>query len=261
MTPLTLLRRPAARVSVPAQEVPTAAPPALAKAQAPPDAHAPEESRAELKAESQPRRPAAVLASPEPRKREPAFASAPTEADVRLTQERPAPLAAPPPPAAARQDNTVALADAAANEAVASDTRGPAKVSGEREQAEASGIAAQAATDETLSARGRVAAPAAGAMAAPKLVRVEAEWRRLDAARPRTPEEWRRLREEWRGFVARDPGGPQADEARVRIIEAGREAWRSGSEPADEALFRRDAADYLERRDAPQKERVKRLLR
>jgi len=61
--------------------------------------------------------------------------------------------------------------------------------------------------------------------------------------------------------VARDPAGPQADEARVRAIEAGREAWHRGSDPDDEARFLQDAADYLERDDAAQKERVKRLLR
>ena len=60
--------------------------------------------------------------------------------------------------------------------------------------------------------------------------------------------------------MARDPAGPQADEARVRMIEAGREAWRGGSDPADEALLRKDAADYLDRGDAGQKERVQRLL-
>ena len=81
------------------------------------------------------------------------------------------------------------------------------------------------------------------------------------AAGATQPAEWRRLREEWRRFVARDPTGPQADEARVRAIEAGREAWRRGSDPADEARFLQDAADYLERDDAAQKERVKGLLR
>jgi hypothetical protein len=47
----------------------------------------------------------------------------------------------------------------------------------------------------------------------------------------------------------------------VRIVEAGREAWRASSDPADETFFRKDAADYLERDDAAQKERVRGLLR
>ena len=47
----------------------------------------------------------------------------------------------------------------------------------------------------------------------------------------------------------------------MRVIEAGREAWRSGLDPADEALFRKDAAAYLERDDAVQKQRVAGLLR
>ncbi len=254
VTPLTLLRRPNTRFSVPAQEVPAAAPPSRAKTQAPPEAYAPEEARAERKAEAQPGRPVAALASPEPKQRQPAFASAPTEADARIAEEQAA-------PAAARNENVAALADApAAAEAVASEARSPLQASGEREQAERPGIAGRAATDETAPARGRVAAPTAGALAAPKLVAADAEWRRLDAARPRTPAEWRRLREDWRRFVTRDPRSPQADEARVRMIEAGREAWRAGSDPADEALFRKDAADYLDRGDAAQKERVQRLL-
>ena len=243
VTPLTLLRRPNTRFSVPAQEVPAAAPPSLAKTQAPPEAYAPEEARAERKAEARPGRPVAALASPEPKQRQPAFASAPSEADARIAEEGAA-------PAAARKENVAALADApAAAEAVASEAPSPLQASGERVLGERPGIAGRAATDETGLARGRVAAPAA-----------EADWRRLDAARPRTPAEWRRLREDWRRFVTRDPRSPQADEARVRMIEAGREAWRAGSDPADQALFRKDATDYLDRGDAAQKERVESLL-
>jgi hypothetical protein len=170
-------------------------------------------------------------------------------------------LAAPAPEA--REEEGAALPDAAAmSEAVASETRNQAKASGDRMAPERPRDAATpAATDEARLARGRFAGPAAGAVASPKLVTAEAEWRRLDAARPRTPAEWRRLREEWRRFVARDPGGPQADEARVRIVGAGREAWRASSDPADEAFFRKDAADYLDRDDAAQRERVRALLR
>jgi hypothetical protein len=98
-------------------------------------------------------------------------------------------------------------------------------------------------------------------MAAPKLAKADSEWQRLDASRPRTLSEWRLLREGWRSFVASDPAGPRADEARVRMIEAGHEAWRIGSDPADESRFRRDAEDYLERDDARQTPRVTRLLR
>ena len=43
-------------------------------------------------------------------------------------------------------------------------------------------------------------------------------------------------------------------------IEAGYEAWRTAGDSDDEAAFRRDARAYLERADAPQAERVRRLL-
>jgi negative regulator of sigma E activity len=76
----------------------------------------------------------------------------------------------------------------------------------------------------------------------------------------RTPEEWRRRRDEWSTLAASAPAGPRADEARVRAIEAGWEAWRLSGSDDDEAAFRRDARAYLEREDALQKPRVERLL-
>ena len=88
------------------------------------------------------------------------------------------------------------------------------------------------------------------------------EWRRLQAARPQSVEEWRRLREELRRFADAAPAGPHADAARLRTIEVGHTAWRSGGDAADEAVFRRDAAAYLERgEDAKNKARVRGLLR
>ena len=262
VTPLALLRQSDDGSHAPAREIPAAAAPESAKPQATLEAQAPEPARAEPKAETPPRRPVPALASPVPQKREPGFAAAPAEADARVAREPAAPTAAqvavPAPSAAAREEEVAALSDRAAMaEAVASGARNQAKASGEA----AHDAVAQPTPDEARLARGRLAGSAAGAMAAPKLATVEAEWRRLDAARPRTPADWRRLREEWRLFVAREPAGPQADEARVRVIEAGREAWRTGGDPADEARFRQDAADYLEQEGALQKERVKGLLR
>ncbi len=91
---------------------------------------------------------------------------------------------------------------------------------------------------------------------------VDEEWRRLQAARPQSVEEWRRLREELRRFADAAPAGPHADAARLRTIEVGYTAWRSGGDAADEAVFRRDAAAYLERgEDAKNKARVRGLLR
>ncbi len=88
----------------------------------------------------------------------------------------------------------------------------------------------------------------------------EGAFRRLEAARPRSAVEWRRLRDEWNAFAAAQPDRLRADEARVRAIVAGREAWLIGGDESDEDAFRRDAAAYLRREDARQKPRVERLL-
>ncbi len=71
---------------------------------------------------------------------------------------------------------------------------------------------------------------------------------------------WRERREAWRTFVAEHPESPHADEARVRVVEAGLEAWRAGGDPRDLDLAREDAAAYLARDDAALKERVRRAL-
>ena len=71
---------------------------------------------------------------------------------------------------------------------------------------------------------------------------------------------WRERREAWRAFVAQHPESPHADEARVRVVEAGLEAWRAGGDPRDLDLAREDAAAYLARDDAALKERVRRAL-
>ncbi len=270
VTPLTLLRRPDEAARSPTLEPPASAvapESASPQARANPQARATEPPGAEASA-NQPRRPVVVLASPEPKKREAGFAAAPAEADARqapLPAAPPAQAAAEPPASTREEPAVAALSDAALAEAVARGApvaRNQAQAEGERRAAESSrDELAPAAADEAGLAAGRLRAPAAGAVAAPKLAKADSDWQRLDASRPRTPAEWRRLREAWRRFVASDPAGPQADEARVRTIEAGREAWRSGGDPADETRFLRDAADYLERDDARQKPRVKELLR
>jgi hypothetical protein len=79
----------------------------------------------------------------------------------------------------------------------------------------------------------------------------------------RTPSDavgWRELREAWRAFVEAHPGSRHADEARVRIIEAGLEAWRAGGDPDDLTRARADAEAYLARDDARQAERIRRAL-
>jgi len=87
----------------------------------------------------------------------------------------------------------------------------------------------------------------------------ERAFRRLETSRPRSAAEWRRQRDAWSAFAAAHPADPLADEARVRAIEAGREAWRVGGNEDDAEAVRRDVRAYLEREDALQKERVERL--
>jgi hypothetical protein len=101
--------------------------------------------------------------------------------------------------------------------------------------------------------------PAARASAGQDVDPAEVAFRRLAATRPRTVGEWRKLREDWRAYAAAFPDGSHADEARVRTIEAGHEAWKAGGAEEDAAVFRRDRDAYLERPDALQGERVQRL--
>jgi hypothetical protein len=84
---------------------------------------------------------------------------------------------------------------------------------------------------------------------------------RLVGATPSDTTAWREHREEWRAFVAAYPRSRRADEARVRVIEAGLEAWRTGADPEDLARARADGEAYLARDDARQKERVLHALR
>ncbi len=106
------------------------------------------------------------------------------------------------------------------------------------------------------SSRDEVSASGA-ALAAPEAAQ---RLRPLEAGTVRTAAQWRHERDAWSAFATSHPADPRADEARVRAIEAAREAWLAGGEAADEAAFRREARAYLEREDARQKERVEALL-
>jgi hypothetical protein len=81
-----------------------------------------------------------------------------------------------------------------------------------------------------------------------------------DATAPPTLASLRERREAWRSFTRDFPSSPRADEARVRVIETGAEAWRVGGEPADLSRAREDAAAYLARADAVQAPRVRAVL-
>ena len=88
----------------------------------------------------------------------------------------------------------------------------------------------------------------------------EQAYQALAAERPHDAEGWRRLREAWRAFAGTHASHPIADEARVRVVEAGIEAWRAAGHEADLTQARLDARAYLARADAEQPERVRRAL-
>jgi len=88
----------------------------------------------------------------------------------------------------------------------------------------------------------------------------EVAFRRLTREVPGGAVAWREHREKWRSFVADYPDSRHVDEARVRAIEAGLEAWRAGGDPEDLARARADAEAYLARDDAQLKPRVRQAL-
>lgn len=225
VTPLTLKRAPAV-APAPVPVAPAAAPEA-----SPPPAH---DKRDE------PRPQESVLPAV-PRKAAPPLVPAPAPAAPTVPAEAKAEAEAdfaraPVQAAPARAD--AVRAEAAGELAVSAESTPPAS---DRAREGPVGGAAPSFAPTLRSAEG---APAPGGK----------------AAVARTPEEWRRLRDEWNAFAASAPASPRADEARVRAIEAGWEAWRLSGSDDDEAAFRRDARAYLEREDALRKPRVERLL-
>jgi hypothetical protein len=77
---------------------------------------------------------------------------------------------------------------------------------------------------------------------------------------PRTAAEARARWEAWRAVARANPKAREADEARVRALEAGALAYRLSRDPKDLAAVREEAAAYLKRADAAQAERVRALL-
>jgi hypothetical protein len=167
----------------------------------------------------------------------------------------------PPPPAALSADRSVSPpthADAptqgvAGEEAALVAAEAPATADEARASARRAAAPASASV-EPSPFRGKVTG---GVLSAPE---AEAAFVRIETSRPRTATEWRSLGHAWSAFAAAYPEDPRADEARVRAIEARREAWLAGGDDDDASAFRREARAYLEREDGRQKERVERLL-
>jgi hypothetical protein len=207
---------------------PPAAPPAAAPAEEP-------KIQESITVEAQP--PARAPAAPRLRKAEPGGPYAQQQAPVQ-SQSAPAFAGAPvEAPAAPAADARAAASNEAARE------ESPAKRDGEAPREKAVGGAAA----------GRVAS--AVSSSDEKVFRLLQE-----AAPPTTLAALRERREAWRSFTRDFPGSPRADEARLRVVETGVEAWRTGGDAADLARVREDAAAYLARRDAVQAARVRALL-
>jgi len=252
VTPLTLNRPPAREAPAPAASVParpldvverdTARVPEATPATFAPGVHAPQPASAPF------------AAAPPPVREEPA---ALRKREMAARQEQEAEV----PQAALREERPGPIGGIAAAEA-----RRASEAAGEPDAVAEAGpppLARSAAVPAAASLES-VARPAeAGRGAAGKSAAVDEAgqaFRRLDAVRPGSVAEWRQLGEAWRAFAAAHPGDRRADEARVRAIEASREAWLVGGEAPDEQDFRRDVADYLAAAASLQKPRVERLL-
>ncbi len=164
------------------------------------------------------------------------------------------PPAAPAEDEAPREKRSAAPARSGAREEPA---LGTAEAFARSDSAREPARHAPAASTAPLASSARRDEGTAGALS---VTEADRAFGRLEASRPRTAAEWRRLRDAWGAFAAAHPDDRRADEARVRAIEAGREAWLAGGADDDEAAFRREARAYLEREDALQKVRVEGLL-
>jgi hypothetical protein len=59
----------------------------------------------------------------------------------------------------------------------------------------------------------------------------------------------------------REPDRPEADEARVRLVETGVLAYQLGRKPKDRDIALADAREYLARTETPQAARVRDALK
>lgn len=252
VTPLTLVELAGGRRISPAKEplaparreVPSAASPAAAP------------SAREKKAAAE-EAPAAPAPAPAPLPREaPGREPAPGKGAVRNERGRAAggaSRAAAPPVSYAPQ--------AAPAPAGATSQEGPSAA--EAPAPERPSVAAAAAPAAPAAVGRMAASPVEGLAARDEAMAKQSEdeaYRRLAREEPTDAAGWRRVREAWRAFAREHPEGPEADEARVRTIEAGMAAWRMSGDELDLEGARADLAAYLARPDARQAERARRAL-
>jgi hypothetical protein len=174
-----------------------------------------------------------------------------------------------PPPAAPAavgavpsEAETPPLLEDAPEEATAAPKRGSPRAEENRAGRDAPGPVTAAAPLKGSAATARVQDRQEGFAAAERKALPEDSraYARLARVAPSGAAAWRERREAWRSFLDTHPESRHADEARVRLIEAGLQAWRAGGHPEDLARARDDARAYLARDDARQKERVRRAL-
>jgi hypothetical protein len=186
-----------------------------------------------------------------------------------LQRDAPAPKTAPAPrrlEAAPQSKSLDAFAEAPPPAAVSADAREADEESGAASGA-VGGIAGgapagapaeaplQEATAERKDERARTAGALADRADGPSSLK-----KKSDAAYARV-EDARHARDEWRRLAVSETDAGRADEARVRTIEAGVDAYRLSGDEADRRQAFRDAEAYLARRDAGQADRVRAALR
>jgi hypothetical protein len=253
LTPRLLVRDQPARVAppAPAPTLPGRSPDAVTPA-------APEETRPLVADTEAPAARRAERAEPPPAGR----------SAQRLAE--PSPLgAAPPPPAATpapAQEQAKNAADAPLEGYAAAPPAEMDEVQGARPKTAApakkmEGAPSAAAREEEATARHDKAALGATRDGAAEAPAGEDRFQLLARRTLSSAADARALRDAWRG-LARDLGtGARADEARVRAVEAGLEAWRRSGDEGDRAAAERDARAYLERPDALQPARVRDALK
>lgn len=186
------------------------------------------------------------------------------------------PQATPPAARAATLQDTAVARPRAANQAAAPAPRrddfaapppaaAPAEKRAESDRAArsdggvAGGVLAGAGAPAATAEQEAVEAPRQGKEEGVGFARSKANADELKKAAEPGPA--RRLRERWRRVVEAQPEGPRADDARVRMIEAGIEAYRLGGDEADRLQALRDAEAYLARADAAQAGHVREIVR
>jgi hypothetical protein len=133
--------------------------------------------------------------------------------------------------------------------------------SGEREQVARGAGARTLGATEARTDRSESAGAAGGAAESKRVAPAdEAAYGRLAKQPLRSASDARALRAQWHDFVLRFPESRHVRAARLAEIEAAAAAYRFGGQEEDLAQLRALGREYLGAQDAPDTERVRRLL-